>query len=255
MLRDGLPAHRQALRELRRGGGSRGQPAHQLAAGGIGERGEDVLLHMQPYGCTFEEARQAGLPRPSTRGGAHHRVAMRRVSVIGASGSGKTTVGCALAARLGVPFVEMDELHWTQADWELPPLEEFRARVDEATQGASWVVDGSYGKARDIVWSRADTVVWLDLPFPLMLARTVRRTLARMRGGEPLWGIQRESFRSAFFSRDSLVLYLIRTQRRRARTYREWLGRPEYRHLRLIHVHSPLEVDRFLAQAASAERR
>src|SRR2546428_783868 len=87
-------------------------------------------------------------------------VAMRRVSVIGASGSGKTTVGRALAARLGVPCVEMDELHWTHPDWELPPLEEFRARVDEATQGASWVVDGSYGKARDIVWSRADTVVW-----------------------------------------------------------------------------------------------
>src|SRR3989442_10968923 len=53
MLRDGLPAHRQALRELRRGGGSRGQPTHQLAARGIREGYENVLLHVQPNGCTF----------------------------------------------------------------------------------------------------------------------------------------------------------------------------------------------------------
>ncbi|TMG40438.1 MAG: AAA family ATPase, partial [Chloroflexi bacterium] len=71
---------------------------------------------------------------------------MRRVSVVGGSGSGKTTTGRAIADRMGVSFVEIDALHWTHPGWELPPLEEFRASVDAATRGDAWVVDGSYGK-------------------------------------------------------------------------------------------------------------
>ena len=170
---------------------------------------------------------------------------MRRVSVVGGSGSGKTTTGRAIADRLGVPFVETDALHWTHPGWELPPLDEFRARVDEATRGDAWVVDGSYGKVRDLVWSRADTVVWLDPPFPLMLWRTLRRTLSRIGSEDLLWGTQRETWRAAFFSGDSLLLYMIRTHARRARLYGEWLGR--YPHLELIHLRGRRDVDRWLA--------
>ena len=169
---------------------------------------------------------------------------MRRVSVVGGSGSGKTTTGRAIADRMGVSFVEIDALHWTHPGWELPPLEEFRASVDAATRGDAWVVDGSYGKVRDIVWSRADTVVWLDLPFPLMLWRTLRRTLSRIGSEHLLWGTQRETWRAAFFSRDSLLLFMIRTHHRRVRLYREWLAR--YPHLRLVHLHGPREVERWL---------
>ena len=66
---------------------------------------------------------------------------MRRVSVVGGSGSGKTTTGRAIADRMGVSFVEIDALHWTHPGWELPPLEEFRASVDAATRGDAWVVE------------------------------------------------------------------------------------------------------------------
>jgi len=179
---------------------------------------------------------------------------MRRVNVIGGSGSGKTTVGRALATRLGVPFVELDELHWTHPNWELPELDEFRGRVETATLGERWVVDGSYGKARDLVWSRADTVVWLDLPFGLMLWRIVRRTVGRVRSGERLWGLQRETFRNTFLSRDSLLLFALRTQRRRARLYRDWLARPEYVHLDLVRLRSQAEIDRWLSQFPAAGR-
>jgi adenylate kinase family enzyme len=172
---------------------------------------------------------------------------MRRVNVIGGSGSGKTTVGRALATRLGVPFVELDELHWTHPNWDLPELGEFRARVETATLGDRWVVDGSYGKARDLVWSRADTVVWLDLPFGLMLWRTVRRTVARIRSGERLWGIQKETFRGSFLSWDSVLVYALRTRPRRLRLYREWFARPEYAHLDVVRLRSQAEIERWLA--------
>src|SRR5437867_6043525 len=60
VLRDRLTADRKALRELRRCGRPRREPAHQLAPRGIGERGEYVLLHVQPYGCTWSACRQTG---------------------------------------------------------------------------------------------------------------------------------------------------------------------------------------------------
>ena len=173
---------------------------------------------------------------------------MRRVNVIGGSGSGKTLVGRAIAAKLDVPFIELDEIHWGRyPDWRMPADDEFRLWVKEAIAGERWVVDGSYSRTRDIVWARADTVVWLELPFLLRLWRVLRRTLARMLTREPLWGLQRETFRASFFSRDSLLLFMIRTERRRSRTYREWLARPEYRHLKVVHLRSSKELAGWLA--------
>ena len=89
---------------------------------------------------------------------------MQRVSVVGTSGSGKSTLGAALAKRLGTEFLELDSV-FHQPGWVPLPDEEFRRRVGDAVAGERWVVDGNYSsKVRDIVWARADTVVWLDLP-------------------------------------------------------------------------------------------
>lgn len=173
---------------------------------------------------------------------------MRRVNVIGSSGSGKTSVGKALAERLGVPFIEIDELNWGRyPNWRMPPTDELRASVELATRRDEWVVDGSYGSVRDIVWSRADTVVWLDIPFALRFARMLRRTIGRSLKREVLWGMQRETLRASVLSRDSLVLFMLRTERRRGRLYREWLARPEYAHLTLIRLRTQDEIDRWLA--------
>ena len=94
---------------------------------------------------------------------------MRRVSVVGSSGSGKSTVAARLAEQLGVPHTELDAINH-QPNWTPLPHEEFRRRVTEITAGAQWVVDGNYSTVRDIVWDRADTVVWLDLPRGLVAA-------------------------------------------------------------------------------------
>lgn len=56
---------------------------------------------------------------------------MRRISLVGVSGSGKTTVGRQLAAALDVPFIELDSL-FHQPGWTDLPHDEFRRRVSEA---------------------------------------------------------------------------------------------------------------------------
>jgi adenylate kinase family enzyme len=116
---------------------------------------------------------------------------VRRISVVGVPGAGKTTVGRRLADGLAVPFIELDSIIH-QADWNDLPAEEFRVRVTEAIAGDRWVVDGNYPAVLDLVWGRADTILWLDLPRRVVIRRVVSRTLRRALTREELWNGNRE---------------------------------------------------------------
>lgn len=118
-------------------------------------------------------------------------LAMRRISVVGVPGSGKTTLGRQLADALDVPFVELDSI-FHQAGWSDLTTEEFRARVAEAIGGEGWVVDGNYQAVLDLVWARSDNVLWLDLPRGLVMRRVLARTIRRALTREELWNGNRE---------------------------------------------------------------
>src|SRR4051812_41036327 len=84
---------------------------------------------------------------------------MKRVAVVGVTGSGKTTLSRHLAARLDLPWMELDALHWGPR-WTVADSDVFRAEVARSVSGCRWVADGNYSKVRDLVWGRADTLVW-----------------------------------------------------------------------------------------------
>lgn len=168
---------------------------------------------------------------------------MRRVAVIGGSCTGKTTIARELARRLGVPHVELDALFW-EPNWQEASTEDFRARVNEALAPDGWVVDGNYhGRLGTIVLERADTAVFLDLPFRTVLRRVLARTLRRAVTREEMWNGNRESFRTVV-SRDSIIWWVVTMHR----TYREkWPPRlAPLTHLRVVHLRSARETRRWL---------
>ncbi len=171
---------------------------------------------------------------------------MQRVHVMGVSGSGKTTFAAQLAAQLNIPHVELDALFW-EADWTPAPLAVFRQRVTEALRGASWVTDGNYSKARDLVWARADTIIWLDFALPLVMARLLRRTIMRIVRQDVLWNGCRETVAKSFFSRDSILLWALQTYPRHRKQYPALLAQPEYAHLCVVHLKSPALARAWLA--------
>lgn len=171
---------------------------------------------------------------------------MERVAVIGTTGAGKSTLAERLAARLDGAYVDLDALNWGP-NWTPVPTTLFHERLEVALSAERWAAAGNYSKARHTIWSRADTIVWLDYPLPLVLWRLLRRTIRRVFTREELWGGNRETFRAQFASRDSLFLWALNTHYRRRREYPAELARPEYAHLRLVHFRRPRDVDRWLA--------
>lgn len=173
-----------------------------------------------------------------------------RIAVIGTSGAGKTTLARAIASVLEVPHVELDGLHWG-ADWTEKPESELRASLDLATSQETWVCDGNYGMVRDLIWPRADTLVWLDYSFVRVFAQAFRRTVRRAWRREELFSGNRESWRQSFASRDSILWWVIRTWCRRRREYGALLVRPEYAHLHVHRFGHPREAQRWLATLAN----
>ena len=169
----------------------------------------------------------------------------RRIAVIGTTGSGKTTLARRISERLGIPHIELDALHW-EPNWGETPLGVFRDRVDRALRGDAWVIDGNYSKVRDIIWLRADTIVWIDYALLRILWQLIWRTVRRIVTREKLWNGNREHW-DALFSRQSLIVWALNTHPRHRHEYPALVTRPEYAHLKLVQLRSPRETRVWLA--------
>jgi adenylate kinase family enzyme len=179
---------------------------------------------------------------------------MERVVVIGSSCAGKTTLARRVAEAIASPHIELDAIHWGP-NWSEAPTEEFRAEVERLVEGGSWVVDGNYGKVRDIVWPRATDAVWLNYSFPVVFGRALARTLRRIILREPLFNENRESFRNTFLSRESILWWVITTFRGRRRQYRTLSESGTFPDLRWTELRHPRDAERLVETLREAAAR
>ena len=178
---------------------------------------------------------------------------MRRVVVVGASGSGKSTTARQLAARLDVPALDLDEL-FHGPDWAPTPTPQFRMRVMEALATAErtnggWVVAGNYTTVMDIVHGAADTIVWLDLHRVRSWWRVTRRSVRRAATGEELWGGNRERWRNLVSADPEVNMIIwgwVSQPKIRAR-YEDFATGPFWSHAAVHRLTTPHEVRCFVA--------
>lgn len=172
---------------------------------------------------------------------------MDKIVVIGPAGSGKSTLSRKIATKTGAPYLELDSINH-QADWQPIDKNEFREIVNELTHNSSWIIDGNYlstiGKD---AWKRADAVIWLDRPFFVVFTRLVSRTLRRTLRREELWNGNKESFVGNFFTKDSVIYFMVNKWKSQKRKYSAIFDNSEsLSGVKLIRLKSDRDVRNFL---------
>jgi len=108
---------------------------------------------------------------------------MPRIHILGASGSGATTLGAALAAELSIPHEDTDRYFWEPTD---PPFTKARSREDRLAllsprlpEDGAWILSGCACAWGAPLEPRYSLVVFLKLDPTLRMERLRRREHAR----------------------------------------------------------------------------
>ena len=167
----------------------------------------------------------------------------RRVAIFGAGG--KSSLARAIAAKYGLRHIELDEINQLPG-WKRRPAHEIRAMLSHAMAQSpeGWVTDHSSPEASDLIFENADTLIVLDLPFPLVLWRRVRRSLTRAWRGSVVCGGNVETFRHHLLSRESAI-WEAWTKRKKFGTYAERIVAKSKRDLPCYRLTSDDELRRF----------
>lgn len=176
-----------------------------------------------------------------------------KINIIGTSGSGKSTLARRIATKLSIPHIEMDRLYW-RPDWQGTPDPELFGKL-EAILSASpdWVLDGNYNRTRPIKWRNVDIVVWVDYGFTRTLWQAVTRAFKRAWNKHELWpGTGNcESFRRSFFSRESIIIWTIKTWRSNRERYEADLRNPQYSHIKFVRITTRKQAESLISSLLS----
>ena len=144
---------------------------------------------------------------------------MKRVLVIGGSGSGKSSLAQLLSARLGLPFFASDPFYWDPG-WRPVPVWRVRQQVADVVRREAWTLDGNFDDEHDLVWQQADCIIWLDYPLVTVLRQVSLRNLRWLLTRQTVWSGNRMSLRRAL----SGIRHAFRSHALKRRNYPLWLA-------------------------------
>jgi hypothetical protein len=178
-----------------------------------------------------------------------------RILILGRTGSGKTTLARELSAGLGVPHVELDSLYFGP-DFSRAPLSLLRERTSAAIAGERWVTDGNKRAVRDLVWPRADTIVWLDYPFYVSVWRLAKRARTRTLAlsAEAAQTDRRAGLPKQMLAAATGVLTALRSHRGQRRRYPRMFAEPANQHLAVARLRSPRAARQWVARVTEVGR-
>lgn len=167
---------------------------------------------------------------------------MRRVSIIGSGGAGKSTLARQLGEMTGLPVIHLDQRFW-RPGWTETPKAQWRETVENLVEGDEWIIDGNFGGTMDIRLAAADTVVFLDFPRLLCTYRAIKRAITYRNKTRPDMGPGCSEKFDLEFLRWVWQFPGKTVPRIEERLLRL---RPE---VKLFRLHSPKQVEGFLREA------
>jgi adenylate kinase family enzyme len=172
-----------------------------------------------------------------------------RLVIVGAAGSGKTTLARALAESTGVRTVDIDELFWDPG-WQQVDADTLRARLATVVDQDEWIVSGNYtAHVRELLWPRADALVWLDLPRRVSFRRVVVRTVGDLFRRRELFPGCPQTLAAPFSNH--LFHIAWRQPAKYAARYETYLDEPASAHLKVSRLRTPRQVAEWLTRACS----
>lgn len=96
---------------------------------------------------------------------------MKRIVILGSSGTGKTTLGVMLSQKLHIQAVPLDSVYWLK-DWDHISKEDFDKYMKHyLRKNKEWVIDGNYSNNKHFTHrlKLADTIIFLDFGTQLSL--------------------------------------------------------------------------------------
>jgi hypothetical protein len=153
---------------------------------------------------------------------------MKRILVIGTSGASKSTLAQRVSKSLGLPFIASDHFYW-EPGWNVASSEKVHQQLKEVIRREAWVLDGNFDNERELVWRRADCIIWLDYSLLTIWSRITFRNFLWVITQQPTWSGNRMTLQRAF----SGLCHAVKSYPVKRRNYPQWLaelaGVPRYR--------------------------
>ncbi len=176
---------------------------------------------------------------------------MKKINVIGTSGSGKSTFSKKLACVLDYPCIEMDQVYWGK-NWAEPDDNTFFNKLESRLKSECWVLDGNYSRTNHIKWREADTIIWIDFSFSRTLFQAIKRAIKRIISQQELWpGTGNKETLGKLFSGDSIVLWTLKCYHNNKIRYSKLPQLPDLKHISIIRLKTPQACEDYLRKLSN----
>ena len=103
----------------------------------------------------------------------------KRISIIGGSGTGKTTLSNILAKKYNLPVFHLDGIHHLE-NWQIRDNTERDKIILDILKKEKWIIDGTYKSTLQKRLENSDLIIWLDYSTLSQIKGIVKRCLINL---------------------------------------------------------------------------